>query len=92
MKKLGLIGGIGPESTLLYYRKLVYAAHERVGEHFFPSLTIILPTSSGESATDVLPIADYTGRLTLNLAGFSLVGWPHNASPYSISNACGGPW
>ncbi|WP_425646534.1 aspartate/glutamate racemase family protein [Agrobacterium leguminum] len=40
MKKLGLIGGIGPESTLLYYRKLVYAAHERVGEHFFPNLTI----------------------------------------------------
>ncbi|QRM57247.1 amino acid racemase [Sinorhizobium sp. BG8] len=40
MKKLGLIGGIGPESTLLYYRKLVYAAHERIGEHFFPNLTI----------------------------------------------------
>ncbi|MDG0795786.1 aspartate/glutamate racemase family protein [Pectobacterium punjabense] len=40
MKKLGLIGGIGPESTLLYYRKLVYEAQRRVGAHFFPSLTI----------------------------------------------------
>lgn len=40
MKKLGLIGGTGPESTLLYYRKFVYEANARKGEHFFPSLTI----------------------------------------------------
>ncbi|MDY4313468.1 amino acid racemase [Pectobacterium actinidiae] len=40
MKKLGLIGGIGPESTLLYYRKLVYEAQRRVGTAFFPNLTI----------------------------------------------------
>ncbi|KGA23841.1 aspartate racemase [Pectobacterium brasiliense] len=40
MKKLGLIGGIGPESTLLYYRKLVYEAQRRVGADFFPNLTI----------------------------------------------------
>ncbi|WP_409306585.1 aspartate/glutamate racemase family protein [Pectobacterium sp. B1J-3] len=40
MKKLGLIGGIGPESTLLYYRKLVYEVHRRVGGSFFPNLTI----------------------------------------------------
>lgn len=40
MKKLGLIGGIGPESTLLYYRKFVYEAHRQVGDAFFPNLTI----------------------------------------------------
>lgn len=40
MKKLGLIGGTGPESTLLYYRKFVYEAHRRQGETFFPPLTI----------------------------------------------------
>jgi aspartate racemase len=40
MKKLGLIGGTGPESTLLYYRKFVYEANKRVGDTFFPSLTI----------------------------------------------------
>lgn len=40
MKKLGLIGGTGPESTLLYYRKFVYGANTRQGEHFFPNLTI----------------------------------------------------
>ncbi|MBK0166811.1 aspartate/glutamate racemase family protein [Klebsiella sp. S69] len=40
MKKLGLIGGIGPESTLIYYKKLVYGAQQRTGEHFYPNLTI----------------------------------------------------
>ena len=40
MKKLGLIGGTGPESTLLYYRKFVYEANKRIGDTFFPSLTI----------------------------------------------------
>ncbi|KHN52919.1 aspartate racemase [Dickeya fangzhongdai] len=40
MKKLGLIGGIGPESTLLYYQTLVYEAQRRVGCTFFPNLTI----------------------------------------------------
>lgn len=40
MKKLGLIGGTGPESTLLYYRKFVYEANKRTGDTFFPSLTI----------------------------------------------------
>lgn len=32
MKKLGLIGGTGPESTLLYYRKFVYEANKRIGD------------------------------------------------------------
>lgn len=40
MKKLGLIGGIGPESTLLYYEKLVYLLHDEVGPTFFPNLAI----------------------------------------------------
>ncbi|QHB32825.1 amino acid racemase [Yersinia canariae] len=40
MKKLGLIGGTGPESTLLYYRKFVYEANKRAGDTFFPNLTI----------------------------------------------------
>lgn len=40
MKKLGLIGGIGPESTIPYYRGIVYEVQKRVGEKFFPNLTI----------------------------------------------------
>ena len=38
MKKLGLVGGMGPESTIPYYHDIVYGVQKRVG--FFPSLTI----------------------------------------------------
>lgn len=29
MKKLGLIGGIGPESTVAYYRKIIHGVQEK---------------------------------------------------------------
>ena len=38
MKKLGLIGGIGPESTLLYYKKITEKVYKR--ENLFPPLLI----------------------------------------------------
>lgn len=40
MKKIGLIGGIGPESTLIYYKSIVYKANAIVGHKFFPKLTV----------------------------------------------------
>lgn len=40
MKKLGLIGGIGPESTIPYYKGIVYGVQSKVGERFFPNLVI----------------------------------------------------
>lgn len=40
MKKLGLVGGMGPESTIPYYRDIVYGVYEKSGENYFPKLTI----------------------------------------------------
>ena len=40
MKKLGLIGGMGPESTIPYYHDIVYGVQEKIGKDFFPPLTI----------------------------------------------------
>lgn len=40
MKKLGLIGGMGPESTVPYYYGIVYGVQKGLGEHIFPNLTI----------------------------------------------------
>lgn len=40
MKKLGLIGGMGPESTIPYYHDIVYGVQSKVGKNFFPNLTI----------------------------------------------------
>ncbi|MEN6412697.1 MAG: amino acid racemase [Veillonellales bacterium] len=40
MKKLGLVGGMGPESTILYYHDIVYGVQKNVGGGYFPNLTI----------------------------------------------------
>ena len=40
MKKLGLVGGMGPESTISYYHDIVYGVQKRIGKNFFPNLVI----------------------------------------------------
>lgn len=40
MKKLGLVGGMGPESTIPYYRGIVYGVHERMGDSVMPLLSL----------------------------------------------------
>lgn len=40
MKKLGLVGGMGPQSTVPYYMGIVYGVQERTSDDFFPPLTI----------------------------------------------------
>lgn len=40
MKKLGLIGGTGPESTLIYYRRLHESVQKAAGETVIPPMSI----------------------------------------------------
>ena len=40
MKKLGLVGGMGPESTIPYYHDIVYGVQNRTEKDIFPNLTI----------------------------------------------------
>lgn len=40
MKKIGLIGGTGPESTLIYYKELNRIINEKMGNKLFPEITI----------------------------------------------------
>ena len=66
MKKLGLIGGTGPESTIEYYRQIEYAVHEKTGA--FPNLAI-----ESLSVFDVLRFcrkADYDGLVSYLVEGF----------------------
>ena len=53
MRKFGLIGGCGPESTVPYYLGIVNGVRERVGEPFFPNMTI-----ESLSCFDVMRMAD----------------------------------
>lgn len=36
MKKLGLVGGMGPESTIPYYHDIVYGVQKEMGENEIP--------------------------------------------------------
>lgn len=40
MKKVGLLGGMGPESTIAYYHDIVFGVQAQTGEQFFPDLSI----------------------------------------------------
>lgn len=40
MKKLGLIGGVGPASTIAYYRGIVYGIQQQLDKPYFPPLVI----------------------------------------------------
>ena len=66
MKKLGLIGGTEPESTIEYYRQIEYAVQEKTGA--FPNLAI-----ESLSVFDVLRFcrkADYDGLVSYLVEGF----------------------
>lgn len=40
MEKLGILGGMGPESTLDYYKKIVYQYEEQMHTKVFPNINI----------------------------------------------------
>lgn len=65
MRKLGLIGGTGPESTIEYYRQIEYAVQEKTGA--FPNLVI-----ESLSVFDVLRFcreANYDGLVSYLVKG-----------------------
>lgn len=67
MNKLGLIGGTGPESTIAYYREIEYGVQQKLGQNFFPNLTI-----ESLSVFDVLNFCekqDYEGLTEYLLKG-----------------------
>lgn len=84
MKKLGLIGGTGPESTLLYYRKFVYEANKRTGDTFFPNLVIesinVYDVLSMCSQKNYAGLTDYLAKAVDNLvaAGAEVVSLTGN--------------
>ena len=54
MKKLGLVGGMGPESTIPYYHGIVYGVQNAIGEKVFPNLII--------DSVDVFKVLQYSNQ------------------------------
>lgn len=72
MKKLGLIGGMGPESTIPYYHGIVYGVNRKLGEKIFPELSVesvnvfkVLELCSEQNYSDLV---DYLMNAINNLA------------------------
>lgn len=40
MKRIGIMGGMGPESTVTYYEHIIRAYHKRFGNYAFPEMII----------------------------------------------------
>ena len=40
MKRIGILGGTGPESTIIYYQHMVRTYHERFHDYAFPEIII----------------------------------------------------
>lgn len=40
MKTLGIIGGIGPESTIEYYRSIIFTYRQKHGDGSYPAIFI----------------------------------------------------
>lgn len=59
MKKLGVIGGLGPESTLDYYRMIVARFRERAGDGNYPSF--LLHSLNLKPAIDAVTAGDLEG-------------------------------
>ena len=78
---LGLVGGIGPESTLDYYRRLVDGYHERVGPDSHPPLLInsldggplIAPLVAGDAAPMAEAVRRGVDQLAAAGAGLGLL-------------------
>ncbi|MDO5559789.1 MAG: amino acid racemase [Oscillospiraceae bacterium] len=69
MKKLGLIGGTGPESTIVYYKEITGGVQKQLNQNVFPPLSI-----ESLSVFEVLKYCnnqDYDGLLQYLLSGIN---------------------
>jgi len=81
MKTLGIIGGLGPESTVDYYQKIIALYRERTGEGHYPEFIInsinLRKGLDFMDADDLPGMADYLlegiGKLARAGADFGLI-------------------
>jgi len=67
MKTLGIIGGLGPESTLDYYQRIIAVYRERTGDRHYPEFVIV----SGDlrKGLDFMDANDLSGMANYLLEG-----------------------
>jgi aspartate racemase len=67
MKTLGIIGGLGPESTLDYYQRIIALYRERKGDGHYPEL--VIASVDLRRGLDFLDVNDLSGMGNFLLKG-----------------------
>jgi aspartate racemase len=81
MKTLGIIGGLGPESTIDYYQRIIALYRERTGDGSYPEFVInnvnVKKGRDFMAANDLAGMADYLlvgiGKLARADVDFGLI-------------------
>ena len=81
MKTLGIIGGLGPESTLDYYQRIIALYRERAGDGHYPEFVVIsVDLRKGLDFMDANDLSGMTnflleaiGKLARAGAGFGII-------------------
>jgi aspartate racemase len=73
LKTLGIIGGIGPESTIDYYRSIISLYRARSADGSAPS--VIIDSIDNRKMLDFLPKEDFDGLREYLLAEISRLAW-----------------
>jgi aspartate racemase len=67
MKRIGILGGISPESTRLYYEHIVRSYHARRGDYYYPEIVIF--SLNFQRFTDLENRGDTEGYVSEIVAG-----------------------
>lgn len=71
MKTLGIIGGLGPESTLDYYQRIISIYRERTGNRHYPEL--VIASIDLRKGLDFMEANDLSGMANFLLEGIDKI-------------------
>src|SRR5437764_11172439 len=75
MKTLGIIGGLGPESTLDYYQRIIALFRERTGDKHYPEFVIVsIDLRKGLDFMDANDLSGMASYLLENIDKLSRAG------------------
>src|SRR5215471_14578352 len=73
MKTLGIIGGLGPESTLDYYQRIIALYRERTGNRHYPEFIVV--SVDLRKGLDFMDANDLSGMCDFLLEGIAKLAW-----------------
>jgi aspartate racemase len=73
MKTLGIIGGLGPESTVNYYQRIIALFRERTGDRHYPEFVVV--SVDLRKGLDFMDANDLSGMADYLLEGIDKLAW-----------------